>query len=397
MKILITTEWYAPVINGVVTSVINLQKELEKSGHEVKILTLSRDRKSFILDGVTYISSFNAEKIYPNARFAIHAEGKYIEDIIDWHPDIIHSQCEFSTFIMAMIISKKTHIPIVHTYHTVYEDYTHYFSLSRRWGKRMVAILTKRILSQTQGVIVPTDKVRSLLLKYGVNEKIYVIPTGIDLESLVQPISDEKQQQLRLSIGIPEKNKVMVYVGRLAKEKNLEEILLYYSHLNNENITLLVVGDGPHRENLELYADKIDIKGKVIFTGMVSPKDVSSYYQLGDLFVSASQSETQGLTYVESLANGTPPLCRRDQVIENVIVDGVNGYQYDNFDDFKKKISLILDDENHHKSLSYNAKTFAFRDYSSYSFAKKIEKVYQDTIDDYKNNPVNKNIFTLLK
>lgn len=397
MKILITTEWYAPVINGVVTSVINLQKELEKSGHEVKILTLSRDRKSFILDGVTYISSFGAEKIYPNARFTIHIEGKYIEDIIDWHPDIIHSQCEFSTFIMARNIAKKANIPIVHTYHTVYEDYTHYFSLSKRWGKRMVAILTKKILSQTQGVIVPTDKVRSLLLKYGVNEKIYVIPTGIDLDRLVQVIDEKQKQELRLKIGIPTENKVMVYVGRLAKEKNLEEILLYYSHLNNENTTLLVVGDGPHRENLELYADKLNIKGKIIFTGMVSPKEVSYYYQLGDLFVSASQSETQGLTYVESLANGTPPLCRRDQVIENVIIDGVNGYQYDNFDDFKHKVSLILEDEDHRNSLSHNAKTYAFRDYSSYSFAKKIEKVYQDTIDDYKKNPVHKNIFTLLK
>ena len=128
MKILITNEWYTPTINGVVISIVTLEKELKKLGHDVRILTLSNGIKSYKRDHVIYIRSIGAEKIYPGARIAFSKDNQYIEEIIEWKPDIIHTQCEFSTFRIAKHIAKKCAIPIVHTYHTVYEDYTHYFS-----------------------------------------------------------------------------------------------------------------------------------------------------------------------------------------------------------------------------------------------------------------------------
>lgn len=381
MKILITSDWYAPAINGVVTSVVNLQKELQNLGHEVRILTLSENTRSFQQDGVTYIGSAGAGKIYQGARFALHFDNKYFEELVLWHPDIIHTQCEFSTFRIASQIAKKLHIPIVHTYHTVYEDYTHYFSPNKKWGRAMVVLFAKKVLKHTECVIAPTDKVRTLLLGYGVRQRIQVVPTGIDLERFDIQIGNTEKVRLQEKLGIPCNNKVLIYVGRLAKEKNLEEIFLYLSRLTRQDLSLLIVGDGPRRHLLEHDAAEMGIAEKVIFAGMVSPQKVASYYQLGDVFVSASNSETQGLTYMEALANGIPALCRKDPCLDKVIEDGINGWQYASFDEFSKRLDLILDQDGLQKHLGDKARDGARRDYSSVSFAKKVEQIYVDTIN----------------
>lgn len=125
MRVLITTDWYEPVINGVVTSVMNLSRQLRERGHEVKILTLSRTFHSYIEGDVVYAGSIGLGCIYPQARLKIpKAAGDYMEMLLEWKPDIVHSQCEFSTFFLAKRIASELHVPIVHTYHTVYEDYS---------------------------------------------------------------------------------------------------------------------------------------------------------------------------------------------------------------------------------------------------------------------------------
>lgn len=135
MKVLITTDWYKPAINGVVTSVCNLREELQQRGHEVKILTLSRTARSYEEEGVIYMGSVNAGYIYPGARLRVSPGRELYRGIIEWNPDIVHSQCEFSTFFMAKKIAEECKIPLVHTYHTVYEDYTHYFSPLQEMGQ----------------------------------------------------------------------------------------------------------------------------------------------------------------------------------------------------------------------------------------------------------------------
>lgn len=379
MKILITTDWYEPAVNGVVTSIKNLSKGLQKLGHEVKILTLSQNNQSFKNGQVIYIGSLSANKIYPGARVALTYENQYIEELIKWNPDVIHSQCEFSTFRMALNISREKKIPIVHTYHTVYEDYTHYISLNKKIGRRLAAVFSKKILEHTDCVIVPTEKVCSLLNEYGVNKKIRVIPTGIDLDRFNIPIDMVQKQELRKKIGIPEKNMVLIYVGRLAKEKNLEEILSFLPRLKDDNITLLIVGDGPHRNVLEGYVDKLGIREKVFFTGMVNPHEIPLYYKIGDIFVSASNSETQGLTYIEALASGLPALCRKDPCLKNVIKDGVNGWQYETFEEFSEKLAFMLREEIYN-GLSKNAKIETMKEYSSATFAERVENIYKEVI-----------------
>ncbi|MDX8047587.1 glycosyltransferase family 4 protein [Gracilibacillus sp. S3-1-1] len=383
MKILITTEWYSPVINGVVTSIVNLKKSLEQSGHEVRILTLSNQTKSYINNDVMYISSLGIGKIYPGARVTLFKNCKYLKQIAEWKPDIIHSQCEFSTFRLAKHLAKRLRIPIVHTYHTVYEDYTHYFSPNQKWGKRMVAIFSRKVLNHATYVIAPTEKVSKLLQGYGVKQPIKIIPTGIDLSSFQQENSVQMNNQMRRSLHIAEKDHLLIFVGRLAKEKNVEEVLGYFSRIKHNNISLLIVGDGPHRDYLESYAKNLNIEDKVTFTGMVAPGDLPSYYQLADIFVSSSNSETQGLTYIEALASGLPALCRKDPCLESVVEDGVNGWLFESLEEFERYLDNMLFDKNNYHNLSTNAIQKAHDNYSSSAFAKNIESVYYDAISLY--------------
>ena len=390
MKILITTDWYKPIVNGVVTSVLNLKKELEERGHEVRVLTLSRDYHSYEEDGVYYIKSVNLEKIYPNVRAVLPHREAYIQELIQWNPDVVHSQCEFMTFSYAVKISRKCNCPLLHTYHTIYEDYLHYlpgtffqYTKGAALEKKMVAKFSKAVLKKTQQVIAPTKKVEELLKNYEVSEPISVIPTGIDLKRFQEVLSKEERNRRREALGISQDSKVLVSIGRLAKEKNLEEILIYFQKLIKEELTfklkLLIVGDGPDRERLEGIAKTLQLQEKVIFTGMVTPEEVAQYYQLGDVFVCASNSETQGITYIEALASGIPALCRKDACLDSVITDGYNGFQYETYEFFKMHLQYILESEERRVEMGVCARQTA-KLYSTWNFCTMAERLYKEAI-----------------
>lgn len=393
MKILITTDWYKPIVNGVVTSVLNLKKELEERGHEVRVLTLSRDYHSYEEDGVYYIKSVNLEKIYPNVRAVLPHREAYIQELIQWNPDVVHSQCEFMTFSYAVKISRKCNCPLLHTYHTIYEDYLHYlhylpgtffqYTKGAALEKKMVAKFSKAVLKKTQQVIAPTKKVEELLKNYEVPEPISVIPTGIDLKRFQEVLSKEERNRRREALGISQDSKVLVSIGRLAKEKNLEEILIYFQKLTKEELTfklkLLIVGDGPDRERLEGIAKTLQLQEKVIFTGMVTPEEVAQYYQLGDVFVCASNSETQGITYIEALASGIPALCRKDACLDSVITDGYNGFQYETYEFFKMHLQYILEREERRVEMGVCARQTA-KLYSTWNFCTMAERLYKEAI-----------------
>ena len=382
MKILIATEWYSPAINGVVVSVDNLRKGLQNLGHDVRILTVSQNKNSIWKDGVTYISSVNASKVYPGARIALTTlrRNRHIQELLRWEPDIIHTQSEFSTFYMAKYIAEQKHIPIVHTYHTVYEDYTHYFTHSKRMGKSLASKFSKQVLKKVACVIVPTEKVKALLIKYGVTSTIEIVPTGIDIENVPLIIDDISKQKLRNALCVPQSNKILVAIGRLAKEKNLEEIMLYLSKMDRPALTLLVVGDGPRFAALLEYAKKLGISKNIIFAGMIDHSEISAYYQIGDVFVNASSSETQGLTTAEAIAYGIPVLCRKDPSLENVIKDGINGWQYETFEEFQSALQGILYQEGEYKIIPDHLSSDKPHQNPLEAFAQTVESIYIKTL-----------------
>lgn len=303
-----------------------------------------------------------------------------MQKLIDWCPDIIHSQSEFTSFIMAKRIASEVNCPIVHTYHTVYENYTHYFSPSITLGRKAVVMMTKRILHNTEAVIAPSIKIKKMLKDYGVEQLIKVIPTGLQLKKFSDEIPINIINELKAKLGIPLKSRVLITVGRAAKEKNIDELIRYFKRLDMENTVFVIVGGGPYLDTLKELAFNENISDKVIFTGAVEPENIAAYYRLGDIFLSASQSETQGLTYIEALASGLPAVCRKDDCLNGVITDGKNGGQYTNFKEFSALIRTFLHNDGVYKSISENAVQTAQK-YSAEKFAKDVETVYMEVVE----------------
>lgn len=386
MKILITTDAFTPVVNGVVTSTLNLYKQLKEHGHDVKILTLAHGGPSHVEGDVYYISSFGIN-IYPDARITMKFRDHYIHELLEWKPDVIHSQTEFCTFLFARKIARKLDIPVVHTYHTLYQDYTGYFTKHEAIGQKLVIGFSKTLLNHVDGVIVPTEKTKRILEGYGIKEDIQVVPNGIELDTFKKHISPEEKINLKKSLGIDLSHRVLVTVGRLGIEKNVDELLegmrLYLE--KSQDITLVIVGDGPHKEALEKRVQELGIEEHIVFTGMIKAKEIYKYYQLGEIFVSASNSETQGLTYIEALANGVPIVCKKDECLYGVLENGFNGYMFTNIEEMVQRVDELLSNRTLYNEVKANTASSVER-FSSELFGDRVEDIYMRVVHQTNGN-----------
>lgn len=380
-KILITTDLYTTNTNGVVTSVQNLFDVLTERGHDVRILTISADHHSHKDGAVYYIRSLPMGAVYPDVRMPVSFRHRLIQEIIDWKPDVIHSQCEFFSFQFASRISRITGAPIVHTYHTLYEQYVTYLVPSRRVGRTLVRVLTRERLKKVKMVVAPTVKVENALHGYGVENPISVVPSGICLEQHHKRLSSEERLRRRRALGIRDDQRVLLNLGRLGTEKNLGELMELFAQAlkDNGNMVFLIVGDGPARKALEVQAARLGISDKVIFTGMVEPGQVQNYYQLADVFASASTSETQGLTYIEAAANGLPLVCRQDDCLAEVLKEGENGYEYNSAQEFLDAVDALMENPELRKAASQRSEEIAGH-FDKEAFGEAIEQIYESVL-----------------
>jgi len=382
LKILITTDLFTTETNGVVTSVKNLFDQLTAKGHDVRILTISDSFHSHKEGAVYYVRSVPLKGVYPDLRMPTTYRSRLIQEIIDWKPDVVHSQCEFFSFQFAARISRITGAPIVHTYHTLYEQYlTSYVVPSKRLGEFVAKMFSRNRLRNVKTLVAPTLKVENALQGYGLHAPISVVPSGISLEQHHQRLTSEQRRQMRQSLGIGEDDRVMLNLGRLGGEKNLGELMELFAQArqHNDKLKFLIVGDGPAREDLQRQAQRLGVAEYVIFTGMVDPSQVQNYYQLGDIFVSASTSETQGLTYIEAAANGLPLLCRQDDCLADVLQEGQNGYEYTSAEEFLQAIDMVMHDTQWREAAARRSQEIAAA-FDKKAFGEAIENIYESVL-----------------
>ncbi len=375
MKVLLTTDLGPGSVNGVIISVQNLRRGLAERGHDVRILTLSKDGRSYCEDGIYYISSHNGERFYPGARVRTVFAKTFLADIWRWKPDIIHSNCELSTFITARNLSRILKVPLVHTYHTFYEDYTQYFIRSRRIGIFLIRHFTRHISRRVDILIAPTEKIRKVLEGYRVSCPIAVIPTGIDI-SLFSSHDAEAGTAFRERYGIGPDEVLLLFCGRIAKEKDIGMLLDGLSRCHG-SFRFMIAGDGPDRKEVERKAAECGIDA--IFTGMLDRNGVAAAYRAADAFVSASRSETQGLTYIEALSSGLPLICRDDEVLDGVVYDGVNGFRFQDADGLGKAADAIIADSALRQRMGAESDRLGWK-FSLQHFAESVEGVYRRSI-----------------
>lgn len=392
MRIGLFTDTYIPYINGVSTSVSVLKKALEKKGHQVFLVTVNPEKmqykyedggKIIRLPGVpTGIYNYRLTEIYPI---------RVINKIKKWKLDVIHSHTEFGVGTFARIISKQFKIPLVHTYHTMYEDYVHYITHGYfdKSSKKLVEYLTLFYCDTTANeLIVPTKKTWDLFKeKYKLEKNIYIIPTGLEVERFYsENFKNEKLLQVKEKLNIEKKDFVLLFVGRLGKEKSVDFLINSHKELKEliPNLKLLIIGDGPEKSEFEALAEKLGIKDSVIFTGMVPYDEIPAYYQIANLFVTASKTETQGLTLIEAMAAGLVPVCIDDESFKIIVVDELNGRIFKNKKDYKTIIKKLFEDRSLLNKMSKQARINAELHSSKY-YAESVLDVYKHAIDS-KNN-----------
>ena len=385
MRIGIFTDTYYPEINGVATSIQQLKRGLEFLGQEVYVFAPNNsveyeDEKNVIRErSIPFL-------LLKDRRMCCFRVSKAMKKVKELNLDIIHSQTEFEMGHLAKRSAYKYNLPFIHTYHTVYEDYTHYLRIpgcNSPLVKSLARKFSKATCNHARAVVVPTDKVNELLRKYGVKREIFVQATGVNYEKFKFP-DMEKVGELKKKYGIPQNCRNIIYVGRLAKEKNIGELVNFIPEIKKKvpDLKFIIVGDGPEKSSIINRAERLNVSDDIIFTGAVPWSEIENYYALGDIFVSGSTSETQGLTYIEALAAGKPLLVRYDDCLKNVLVEGKNGISYKKEDEFIKgyfDISEnyeIMADESSKKGMEY----------SNLIFAQNMLSIYKKMLNESKGN-----------
>ena len=388
MRIGIFTDTYPPYINGVSTSVSMLENALRKKGHQVYIVTVNTENMRYKYENDEHIIRIPG---VPIGIYDYRLTGVYplkaINKIKKWNLDVIHSHTEFGVGTFARIIAKQYNIPLVHTYHTMYEDYVHYITKGyfNNTSKKIVEYLTNFYCNQTATeLIVPTKKTYDLFKeKYKYTRNVHIIPTGIEVEKFYKENTDpaKLEEEIRKKHGLNKGDFVILYVGRLGQEKSVDVLIEAHQELAREyKAKLLIVGDGPDMDTYKNLVHKLKIDDNVIFTGKVPWTEVTLYYQIADIFATASKSETQGLTVIEAMAASLPVVAVDDESFRNVIIDGLNGHLFDTKKEYKKYVKSFIDEPSKLQQFSKQARINADT-YSSKYFAERVLDVYRLAIN----------------
>ena len=405
MRVGIFTESYPPLVNGVSTSILMLEHALTKLGHEVFIITVSDNKKDYVLENnghILRLPSVNLANCYDYKMTSVYPI-KAVNMIKKMNLDVIHSNVEFTVGIFARVVSEQFSIPLVHTYHTNWEDYTHYITknkkilddICKKLLKYLVVFFEDKTVTE---LIVPSNKIYNLFKdKYKFTKNIHIIQTGIETSKFYKENFNQKDiNSLKKKLGIKKKDFVVMTVSRLAKEKSVDRIINNHKELVKKysNMKLLIVGDGPDIDKLKDEAKSLGVSDSVIFTGKVPLSDIPIYYQLGNVFVTASKSETQGLTVVEAISSSLPVVAVKDDSFVNSVIEEFNGFVFTDDEKYINSISKLYEDKDLYNRLSNQSRLLS-ADFSSEYFALKVLKVYETAIENYKKD--NKKIINKIK
>lgn len=385
MRIGIFTDTYPPYINGVSTSIVSLEKALKEKGHEVYIVAVNTENLSYKYEDDDHIIRIPG---IPIGIYDYRLTGIYplraINKIKKWDLDIIHSHTEFGVGTFARIIAKQFGIPLVHTYHTMYEDYVHYITKGYfdKSSKKLAEYFTKFYCDKTaKELIVPSKKTYDLFKeKYKVNKTIHIVPTGIDVEKFYVEKQNKKDLELlRKELKIKKDDFIITYVGRLAEEKNIEFLIKNHTKLNKK-CKLMIVGNGPDMDKFKDMVKDLNLENQVIFTGAIPHYDIPAYYAVSNIFVTASVTETQGLTVIEAMASSLPVVCMDDEAFKESVVDGLNGKFFKTSSGYIKAIENLYNNKEEYRIMCKQARITA-ESHSLKYYAEKIIDVYNRAIN----------------
>ena len=388
MRIALFTDTYTPEINGVASSCRSLRDILVKNGHEVLVVTTNpyNNKVMHEEDNTVRVPGIEIKKLY-NYRLAQLYNSEVMKIVRKFNPDIIHTQTEYSIGIFSRTAADELNVPVVYTYHTMYEDYSYYVTKGHfdRVAKSFFRVLTKGLVDSADEFITPSVKTKDYMRQIGVDGYINVIPTGIDFSKFFpENIKKGTKEELRKKFNIKPSTFTLLSLGRIAKEKSIDfSIDCFHAFVKkypNIDTKMIITGKGPAEDELKEYVKELGLEDKIIFTGPCAPSEVQNYYTLGDAFVSSSLSETQGLTYMEAMAAHLYVLARYDHNLVDVIQDGVTGFFFENEEEFIEKFMEAYNMKRKKDVTMLNKAIKGIDQYSIDTFYKRIIKAYNHAL-----------------
>lgn len=398
MRIGIFTNNYLSLSSGITISIENFRKELTRLGHQVFVFAPNYKKKTSALgaeDGKVFrFPAVGLGKGMFDYSVAIPFTPKIDRIIKRLDLDIIHSQHPFWIGQTGMWYAKKLKLPLVFTYHTLYEEYSRYVPIvPQRLLKWYLKKSSLEYVLKSDLVVAPSESVKIMLEKrikeylsslYANlkdtenNLSIRVIPSGID----VGKFREGNKEEVRAKYELASDDVLLLCVCRLGHEKNLDFLVRSLELLlkQRKNARLLMVGDGPYRPNLEELVKALSLEGKIIFSGFVANDKIVDYYKAADVFVYSSITETQGLILAEALLSGLPVVAVDASGSRDVVKDGENGFlTAESQADFREKVEKIINDRELRDKFKNQAVKSA-EEYSIENCARKLIAAYEEAV-----------------
>lgn len=378
MRILMVTECYHPVRNGVVAVVDTLTEQLRGRGHEVVILTPSHPDVSGEEPWVKRVPAF-PNPFYPDYPAAVPWAKELDWAIETFRPDIVHTHSFMWLSRFVLRRAKRKGIPVVMTYHTLVTEYLHYAPLPRWISHRFVAYWSASFCNACEVVIIVSPLAKSLLRSFGVKTPIEFIPTGVD----VNQFRRGDGFQIRKELGIPRDATVLLYVGRIAKEKNIAFLLDALAPLlaRHPSLYLLLLGDGPKLEEMRRKAKGLPGGKRILFVGSRPRYQVPDFHAAADLFVFASVTEMQGLAVSEAMMAGLPIVAIGEGGIKLFVKDREVGLlTRPDKREFAEAVQTLLEKPHLRVAMGERARLYAQNLFSLKACIEKLEGIYRRVI-----------------
>ena len=372
------TDSYLPTRDGVVNSILLTKERLEDLGHEVIVFAPDPGDEDGREEGTYYFRSVAFRK-YEGYRAPLFPTNK-CQILEDLDVDVIHSQGLLTMALRSMFAGRTLRLPVVTTFHTMITEAAEYYTklpLPKEVMDKLFWRYLRSLLQRSEVVIAPTQAILDELLSYAPNiRRGEVIPTGVDCKRF-HPDVDGSPMRERWGL---DGNRVVLHLGRIAWEKNLDMVLEGFRSLSeeDESLRLMVVGSGPAKDHYQELAMEMGIGEKVIFTGFVDDEELPQYYAACDAFVLASKFETQGLVVLEAMATGRPVACINYRATAEIVDDDVDGFLFkEDIDSLTAALRKALDAPD---TIKKNARKKA-ETYSITEMAERLVDMYRVAIE----------------
>lgn len=391
MRIAMLTNNYKPFIGGVPISIERLSQGLRNLGHEVYIFAPTYENQEdepYVLRYKSFKKKLKGNMTIPNT-FDSKIEATFA--LLNF--DIIHVHHPVLCGDLATYLGRKYNIPVAYTYHTRYEQYLHYMELFNKWEylfpksellnrvkNQFVPAVIKKFAQQCDIIFAPTPLMQTTLENMGVTTPIEILPTGINPKFFKKDLNNiSKIRETYLG----DKKFLFCSVSRLSDEKNISFIIRGLCQLKEtygNYFRMLLIGDGPLKAELESQVATLNLTENVVFIPSVSNDLIGDYYRACDLFLFASQSETQGIVLLEAMAASIPVVAIKASGVIDVVKNEINGYMTEaNIDEWVQKIIILLSNSQKMCLMKINAYETATH-YSSERIAMLAESYYSQAI-----------------